>query len=132
MANIQTLDCASNDPGLSSCDLSRTLPREAVEWQKSDRDYTNALAATLKTVVCTGAGDAIYILRGNGFQNRLSHAGAAALAVVDDIMDKSKTNNDICPVSASLTENDKAILLRIRRQAAEQAIKEAGAQLRFQ
>ena len=138
LANIQTLDCASNDPGLSSCDLSRPPPPEAAEWQKrfeeahrDDRDYANALASKLKTVVCTGESDAIYILRGNGLQNRLSHAGAAAPALVDDIMGKSKTN-DICPVSASLTENDKARLLRIRQQAAEQAIKEAGAQLGFQ
>ncbi len=77
----------------------------------------------LKTLVCSGDENAIFIARGNGFYNRLQ---AAALttegqALIDDLMNKTSTT---CPLSALLTDADRAKLLQIKRDAA--ALKPAG------
>jgi hypothetical protein len=72
----------------------------------------------LKTLVCSGGDEAVYTLGGiaSPLNNRLAAAGPEAPALIDFIMSKD------CPVSALLTDDDKAKLLQIKRDA----IKEAG------
>jgi len=119
-------------------DPSGPEPSEPAEWPKSlkdgradDRDYARALASELKTLVCWGVDDAIYAFHGNGFQDRLGAAGAKAPAQVDfiDFIDFIMSKD--CPVSASLTDADKAKLPHIRKEAAEEAINEAAHARRF-
>ncbi len=120
-------------------DPSGPEPSEPAKWPKSlkdgrvdDRDYARALASELKTLVCWGVDDAIYAFHGNGFQDRLGAAGARAPAQVDfiDFIDFIMSKD--CPVSASLTDADKAKLPQIRKEAAEEAIKEAATHGGFQ
>ena len=70
-----------------------------------DEAYAKALAKTLKELVCAGDDEAIYVLRGAGFQSRLEAAGPAASDLIDDLMNKDSKD---CPVSALLTDADKA------------------------
>jgi pentapeptide repeat protein len=123
---IRTLDCGNSDPTLASCDPSAPPPPEAVAWRKSLEDaavddgaYEKALAASLKTLLCSGGGDTIPILR-KLFQRSLSlnlnisviaATGPESSELVDFVMNKE------CPVSASLTESDKTNLLQIKRDA---------------
>jgi uncharacterized protein YjbI with pentapeptide repeats len=127
---IRLLDCSNADTTLASCDPAVAPPNEAARWRKSLEDarvddlaYAKALAATLKTLICSDRDDAVYALRGllafRGLSlalfpflgNRLAEAGPEAPALVDFIMSKD------CPVSASLTDADKANLLRIKQEA---------------
>ena len=126
---ISRLDCNNPDRTLASCDPSLPPPPEAAGWRRSLEDarvdeaaYAKALAAALKTLVCLGGGDAIDTLRGlvlsTPEESFLPDAGFAAAgpeapALVDFIMSKD------CPVSASLTEADKARLLRIKQAASK-------------
>jgi uncharacterized protein YjbI with pentapeptide repeats len=126
---IRSLDCASTDKALASCDPPSSWipplapPPEAAKWRKTleaarvnDAIYTRGLAAELKTLACSGGDDAIHVLRGFYLGNVVSPgpldaAGPEAQALIDFIMSKD------CPVSASLTEADKAQLLRIKENA---------------
>jgi hypothetical protein len=80
-----------------------------------DAAYGEALATELRSLVCESNDDAIYVLRGvmsgNSFDDRLSRAGREAPALVDFIMSMD------CPVSASLTGDDKAKLQKIKQYA---------------
>jgi uncharacterized protein YjbI with pentapeptide repeats len=121
LERIQSLDCANPDPTFASCDPSGPLPPAAAAWRKAlentrvdDATYAKALAAALKTLVCSGDDDAAYVLRGLLYEiqigsNRLTAAGPEAPALVDFIMSKD------CPLSASLTDAGKAKLLRIKQ-----------------
>jgi uncharacterized protein YjbI with pentapeptide repeats len=124
LERILRLDCANPDPTLSSCDPSRPPTREAAAWRKSLEDarvddtvYAKALAQVLRKFVCAGDDDAPYVVRGltrstfPAHSIRLAAAGSEAPALVDFIMSKD------CPVSASLTDADKARLLWIKRDA---------------
>ena len=116
---IRSLDCANPDPTLASCDPDPSLPPEAAAWRKAledarvdDAAYAKALAAALKTLVCSGGDDAAYVLRGLLDEPAASpQTVREAPALVDFIMSKD------CPVSASLTDADKANLLRIKQNA---------------
>ncbi len=118
---IQSLDCGNPDATLASCNPSASPPPEAEAWRKTldaasadERAYADALAKVLKSLVCSGGGDATDVVRSLGFQNRLRAAGAAASDLIRDLTNKdSKT----CPVSASLTDADKAGLLRVKQDA---------------
>ena len=125
---IRILDCANTDTTLASCDRSPPLPPEADAWRKAViharaeyTGYAQALALVLKVLVCS-APYAVDVLRGllfasrHGSLSRFEATGPNAPKMVDFIMSKD------CPVSASLTEADKARLLQIKRDA----IKEAG------
>ncbi len=135
LKRIQSLDCASSDEALASCDPKAWLaplrkpPPEAEAWRKAlevardkDTDYAVALAKALKDLVCSGDKDAIHVLRGGGFQAGLGAAGPAASDLIDDLTNKDSKD---CPVSASLTDADRAKLLRIK-QAIEAAKKPRG------
>jgi hypothetical protein len=75
------------------------------------RLYAKAFAMELRSLVCTGDANAILILRGIINFGRLAKTGREAPALVDFIMSKD------CPVSASLTDDDKAKLLEIKQDA---------------
>lgn len=118
LERIRSLDCANPDTTLASCDPAAALPPEAAAWRKAledarvdDADYAKALAAELKVLVCSGDRDTAYVLRGIGFEEQLVDTGPEAPKLVDFIMSKD------CPVSASLTDADKAKLLRIKQEA---------------
>ena len=114
---IRRLDCANPDQTLASCDASVPLPPQAAAWKKSLEDarvdnaaYAKALAAELKTEVCSGDKWADG-LRGLMKHHRLAAAGPEVPPLVDAILSKD------CPVSASLTDADKTNLLQIKRDA---------------
>jgi hypothetical protein len=69
-------------------------------------------SASRQELVCSGGGDAIHVLRGAGFQSRLEAAGLAASDLIDGLMNKDSKN---CPVPPSMTDADKAEVLRISR-----------------
>jgi len=68
----------------------------------------------LKALVRSGGDDAADILRGLLWNGRLEAAGPEAPGLASVIMSK---DNKECPVSASLTEADKATLLSIKQNA---------------
>ena len=70
-----------------------------------DQVYAKALAGVLKGLACSGDDDAIYVVRGEGLQAQLFVAQAAAIDLIDDLMNKESKD---CPVSARLTEADRA------------------------
>jgi uncharacterized protein YjbI with pentapeptide repeats len=111
LKRVRALDCA--DQALASCDLAS--PPAPAAWSKDAQTngapYLTALAAELRTFVCSGDDDAVYILRGGGFQGRLLDAGAAATGLIDDLMDKDSKG---CPVSPALTDADRAKLLQVK------------------
>ena len=59
---------------------------------------------------------AISALRGNGFQSRLLAASIDGRKLIDVITNKDGKD---CPVPAALTEADKAMLLRVKQEAAD-------------
>jgi hypothetical protein len=66
--------------------------------------YEKSLAAQLKSLACSGEEDAIYIVRGLVANYRIEATGARAPGLVEAILDPK------CPVSAALTDFDKAAL----------------------
>jgi uncharacterized protein YjbI with pentapeptide repeats len=109
LKNIQRLDCKKAE--LASCDPNAPEPtsvavaRRMIERASvDDATYTKALAGVLGELVCGGDGDAIHILRGLLRNERIKETGAAAPALVRRIMSED------CPVSAALTDDDKAKL----------------------
>jgi hypothetical protein len=126
LQRIERLDCCGNpDKTLASCDPAAAPPPDVLKSQKKlaararveDEAYARALAKELQNLVCATDVNAIYILRGlvRGVVE-VEHYGSlpgreAHAALVDFIMSKS------CPVSASLTDDDKARLLRIKQGA---------------
>ena len=75
--------------------------------------YAKALAGALNTLVCSDFDDVAYILRGLLTNGRLASTDMEAPRLVQNIMSKD------CPVSASLTDTDKARLLQIKQRAIE-------------
>ena len=127
LKRIEVLDCANSDPTLASCDPPWAWipplqpPPEAEAGRKmleaarvDDGAYAAALAKTLKDLVCSGSENNVYIVRGYGFRHRLQAAGAAASGLIDDLVNKDSKD---CPVSAALTDADKAKLLRLKNEA---------------
>ncbi len=123
LADIERLDCASGDKTLASCDPRIPPTPEAIEWRHTleaasvdGRTYVKVLATTLRALVCRGSGDAIYIVRGQAFGGRLQEAGAPAIGLIDDLMDK---NSKDCPVARALTDDDRASLSEIKQTIPE-------------
>ncbi len=123
LKRIETLDCGNPNKQLSSCNPAAKPPREVLDWQEKfaavradDAVYARALAIEIRKLVCENDYETIYVLRGvmrpgDAFLDRLSMAGREAPALVDFIMSKD------CPVSASLTDEDKAKLLKIKQDS---------------
>jgi hypothetical protein len=89
-----------------------------MDWQKklaaASVDYgayAKALATELRGVICAGDANAIHILRGIVTNHRLAETGREAPALVDFIVSED------CPISAALTEDDKANLLKVKQDA---------------
>ena len=113
LKRIEKLDCANPDKTLASCDPAAAPPPEVLAWQKKlleanvdDAAFQKVLATELRRLVCANDTNAIYILRGTMKSDRLALTGREAPALVDYIMGKD------CPVSTSLTDDDKAKLLK--------------------
>jgi uncharacterized protein YjbI with pentapeptide repeats len=117
LKRIKTLDCGNPDKKLASCNPAAQPPPEVLDWQEklaqasSDKAaYKKALAKELRSLVCASDADAIHTLRGIIKNARLQETDDEAPALVDYIMNKD------CPVSASLTGNDKTVLLEIKQR----------------
>jgi uncharacterized protein YjbI with pentapeptide repeats len=123
LKRIETLDCGKPGNALASCDPAAEQPPDVLVWQQrleaaarvDDTDYANALATELRSLICTNDINAIHILRGLNNGERLAETGREAPALVNFIM-----SND-CPVSASLTSDDKAMLLEIKQKAEKES-----------
>jgi Pentapeptide repeats (8 copies) len=122
---IQRLDCSTTDAALASCDPSLTPPPGDVTWRNvlegarvDDLTYGEKLATVLKALVCSNDQNAIYVLRmflrtvQDAGLSRIVAAGREAPAVVDFIMSPS------CPLSGSLTDDDRAKLAQIKEEIA--------------
>ena len=60
-------------------------------------------------MVCKGGDQALYLLRGKGFQSRLFDADSAASDLIDRLIDKlANGDSKDCRVAASLTDDDRA------------------------
>jgi uncharacterized protein YjbI with pentapeptide repeats len=127
---IGTLNCVSKE--LAPCGPDAPLPLGVREWQmtlenakvKNSVAYDQALAETLKSLVCSGDDHAIEILRGligvfptvrtplgksnASFVGQLKSTGLRAPDLIDFIMSSD------CRVSTTLTDNVRARLLEIR------------------
>jgi uncharacterized protein YjbI with pentapeptide repeats len=123
LKRIERLDCTNTDKTLASCDPATAPPPDDLHWRKElaaaivdDTAYAKALATELRSLVCASNADAIYIWRGisGRTEGRLYETGREVPALVDFIMSKD------CPVSASLTDNDKAKLLKIKQEAEQE------------
>lgn len=129
--SIQSLDCTNPDKTLASCDPSLPPPKEAVTWRNAleqatvkGEDYEEALAQSLQTTVCSGGdwgisfvwsgNDAIYVLRGLISNARLHVGRPEPQSLIDTLLNKESQD---CPVSASLTDADRAELLQIKQDA---------------
>jgi hypothetical protein len=117
LKRIEILDC--ENPNKASCDPATAPPPEVLNWQKSllkanidEAAFQKVLAAQLRDLVCANNANTIYILRGiiNAYQ-----LFATNPALVDLIMSKD------CPVSAALTDDDKAKLLQIKQIAEKES-----------
>jgi Pentapeptide repeats (8 copies) len=120
---IRTVDCSNPDKTLASCDLSVPLPPEAEAWRKllehsrvDESAYAKALARALKSLLCSGSEHTLFALRSllvgqRPSLSRLGQTEAEAPALVDSIMTGD------CPISASLTPDDKGRLLQIKQEA---------------
>ena len=93
-----------------------------MDWQEKlaaaaidDTAFAKALATELRGLVCERDANAIHILHGISNWGRLAKTGRESPALVDFIMSKD------CPVSASLTANDKAKLLKIKQNAEQKS-----------
>ena len=120
LAKIDRLDCANPDKALPPCGPAAPPPLPGVtdylQEAASDEDYSKALAEKLKSVVCARDDDSIFVLRGvsrEGVEliSRLAATDFEAPGLIDFIMSPA------CPVSAALTNEDKAQLLRIKQKA---------------
>ncbi len=82
------------------------------------------MAKTLRGLVCDDGADAIQILRGVSNNGRRAAAGREGPALIDAII-----KGDNCPVSAALTEAEKARLLEIKKEAEERVAREEAQQV---
>lgn len=126
LALIGRLDCDNPDKTLAPCQNAQPPSASVAGFHAAanDKDYRKALAGRLKSIVCTGYDDSIFVLRGiagfpielNGRLPRLAATGAEVTALIDFIMSPA------CPVSANLTDADRARLQKMK----EDALKEPG------
>jgi hypothetical protein len=119
LTRIQIFDCLNLDKTLASCEPSEMPPPEAVVWRKvleaasvDEKNYVLALTKVLEQLICSGDQDAIYVVRGRGFQFRLAAAGPAAIRLIDNLLNKDSKD---CPLFAPLTDADRAKLIEIKQ-----------------
>jgi hypothetical protein len=86
--------------------------QEALENGRVDETaYPKALAAQLKSLACSGERSAPYIVRGLITNGRIQATAAQAPGLAEAILKPD------CPVSAALTDADKAALKKIAKEA---------------
>jgi uncharacterized protein YjbI with pentapeptide repeats len=73
--------------------------------------YRKELTNQLKNLVCSGDKNAPFVVRGLGANGRLKDTGPFAPALIEKILSPE------CPVSAALTEQDKANLRKLAKEA---------------
>ncbi|HMF05849.1 MAG TPA: pentapeptide repeat-containing protein [Methylocella sp.] len=88
---------------------------ESGEESVNESAYEKSLADQLKSLVCSKDKSAIYILRGLVANGRVRGAGTQAARLVEGIIGPRAAQD--CPVSAVLTEEDKAALERVAEEA---------------
>jgi uncharacterized protein YjbI with pentapeptide repeats len=118
LRSIQRLDCARSE--LQSCDPNMPEPASVAAARQmikqasvDDATYKKAVADELGELFCGEDGDAINILRGLLKNFQISgETGGFSLTLVELIMSKN------CPVSALLTDDDKAKLHALKKAVA--------------
>jgi uncharacterized protein YjbI with pentapeptide repeats len=120
LERIVVLDCSSPDKTLQSCDPTSAPPTEAAKWRNAVvtnmvgvRPYRAALAESLSALFCPGDENEALVVRTVAKFRRLQQAGPAARDLITKLLNK---NSGDCPVSASLTDADRATLLRIQQE----------------
>jgi hypothetical protein len=102
------------DPGGSFADEAK-MPdwRKKIEAATSvePEEYRKTLAGELIALACSGDADARYVVRGLVSYERIKDTGVEAERLVEVILKPD------CPVSAALTETDKAALKKIAKEA---------------
>jgi uncharacterized protein YjbI with pentapeptide repeats len=120
LERIGRLDCDNSDKALAPCDATAPLPPPGVtgfQSAASEGDYRKALAAELKSIVCGGDDNSIFVLLGvsrglvGPTSSTLAAVGTEAQALIDYIMTPA------CPVSSKLTDDDRATLQMIKQSA---------------
>jgi hypothetical protein len=125
LGRIEILDCSNRDKTLQSCNSVAPLTPEATGWRNAvttatagDDGYRDALAKSLKALICSGDENAIFVVRAlfvDHAQGRLvwlTQVGPAALDLIAKLLSKDSSD---CPVAASLTDADRAALQRIKQ-----------------
>lgn len=119
---IDILDCESEHPELASCDEKAGKPAAVVEFEQTvanasviEPAYKKDLAVFLGGLVCNGNDDAIRVLRGLSNNGRINDTGVEATKLVDRIMRAD------CPIAVALTEDDRAKLRAVAKEATEEA-----------
>jgi uncharacterized protein YjbI with pentapeptide repeats len=117
LARIEILDCETKTDWrgeqLAPCGSDGEPPPIADNVDKAIVDkptYMKALADSLGTLVCDGSSDAIFVLRGLLDNRRFEATGVEPRR---DLV--TRTLSTDCPVSAALTEEDKAKLRHFQR-----------------
>ena len=120
LERIVVLDCSSPDKTLQSCDPTSAPPTEAAKWRNAVvtnmvgvKPYRAALAESLQALFCSGDENEALVVRTVAKFGQLQQAGPAARDLIAKLLTKSSSD---CPVAASLTDADRATLLRIQQQ----------------
>ena len=139
LTRIEVLNCSKPYETLQSCnsDPAETLPKEAADWKNavmanppSVKVYHTALAKSLRSFLCSGDVNEALVLRtvADPKSGQLQKAGAAARDLIDDLLRKDNSaahglmaeflgkDSNGCPVAASLTDADRAPLLKIKQE----------------
>lgn len=124
LKRIEILDCGNPDKTLASCDSAaasapKVLQKKLAAANGEEAAYANALATEVRKLVCSSDDvNSIYILRGvmRGLfePGQFANMGREAHELIEDIMKK-------CPVSTSLTGDDKGKLLKIEHEAEKES-----------
>ena len=124
---VADLDCKTTRESLASCD-PKAKPSPAVNaWRKTleaarapnEAAHEQARVRVLSDLVCGGDADSIHILRGLATQwiKKLASKevslteGGRTVKLIERILD----DKDHCPVSAALTADDRADLIKIKK-----------------
>jgi uncharacterized protein YjbI with pentapeptide repeats len=111
---VAALDCSRTSDTLASCDPSVEPPAAVSNWTHEIEStgvdkpaYLKAYGETLDRLVCSGAPEAIRVLRGLARSARFLNETARIEALV------TRSMSPACPVSAALTDDDRAELREI-------------------
>ena len=143
-ARIEVLDCLNHKQALQSCqfDAAAILPEEARNWKDavmaqaaSVQVYRTALAQAMEALFCSGDENEAFVVHNvAGKFGQLQKAGSTARDLLDKLLDKEgvgardymaiifRRKSSNCPVAASLTDADRATLLKIEQQATSEAV----------